>query len=94
MEAERNHDLLLKAMNLQELGANPFPYIIPVVPLSFPIELIEGENFVLIDLLKLNPGSSSQAVSSQEDQAGAATGTLVKCPGQPASKSTACPPSG
>ena len=44
---------------------------------SFPAELIEGEHFVLIDLFKLNLGSSSQAISAQEDQAGAATATLV-----------------
>ena len=74
-KAERNHKLLLTARNL---GANPFPYIIPVVPCSLPVELIEGEHFVLADLFKLNPGSSSQAVSTQEDQAGAATGTLVR----------------
>ena len=44
----------------------------------FPVKIIEREHFVLADLLKLNPGSSSQAVSSQEDQVGAAIGTLVR----------------
>ena len=77
-EVEHNHELLLMVRNLRELGASPFPYIILVVPSSLPAELIKGEHFVLIDLLKLNLGSSSQAVSGQEDQVGAATGTLVR----------------
>ena len=69
-EAERNHEILLTVSNLQGLGANPLPYIVPVIPRSLPVKLIEGEHFVLTDLLKLNPGSSSQAVSSQEDRVG------------------------
>ena len=68
----------MTARNLRELGASPFPYIIPVVPRSLPTELIEGENFVLEDLLKLSLGSSSPAVSGQEDQIGAAIETLVR----------------
>ena len=59
MEAEHNHELLLTARNLRELGASPFPYNIPVVPRSLPAKLIEGEHFVLANLFKLNPGSSS-----------------------------------
>ena len=78
MEAECNCELLLTMRNFRELGAKPFPYIFPVVPRLFPVELIEGEHFVLPDLLKLNPGSSSQAVSGQEDQVGATTRTLVR----------------
>ena len=75
-EAKRNHELLLMAV--RELGASPFPYIISVVPRSLPSELIKGEHFVLIDLFKLNLGSSSRVVSAQEDQAEAAKGTLVR----------------
>ena len=43
-----------------------------------PVELIEGEHFDLVDLFKLNPGSYSQVVSDQKDQARAATRTLVR----------------
>ena len=64
MEAERNHELLLVMKNLRELGGRPFPYIIPIVPRSLPAEVIEGEHFVLVDLLKLVTGSSSQVVST------------------------------
>ena len=80
------------AKNLRELGASPFPYIISVVPRSFPAYLIKGEHFVLADLFKLNPGSSSQVISAQEDQAKTFKGTLVRFfQGHLASKSTACP---
>ena len=47
--------------NLQELGASPFPYIVPVLPHPLPAKLVKGEHFVLTDLLKLILGSSSQA---------------------------------
>ena len=54
----------------------PIPSLI--LSTSFPTKLIEGEHFVLADLLKLNPSSSSQAISGQEDQVGAAIRTLVR----------------
>ena len=66
------------AKNLRELGASPFPYIISVVPRSFPAYLIKGEHFVLVELFKLNPGSSSQVISAQEDQVKTFKGTLVR----------------
>ena len=67
-EGERNHELLLSVMNLRELGANPFPYIVSIIPHPLPIELIEGERFVCDDLLKSILGSSSRARSAQEPQ--------------------------
>ena len=60
------------------MGGSPFPYIIPIVPRSLPAEVIEGEHFFLIDLLKLVLGSSSQAISTQEGQTEATTRTLVR----------------
>ena len=68
MEAYCNHELLLTMKNLHELGRRPFPYIIPIIPCSLPAEVIEGEPFVLSNLLKLVPGGFSQAVSTQEGQ--------------------------
>ena len=65
---ECNHEFLLFEKNLQELGASPFTYIVPVIPRPLPGELIKGENFILADLLKSIPGSSSQAGSDQEPQ--------------------------
>ena len=77
-EAERRHELLLIVKNLRELGGSPLHYIIPIVPHSLPAEVIEGEHFVLNDLLKLVLGSSSQPTPTQEDQTKATAGTLVR----------------
>ena len=63
--------------NLRELGSTPFPYIIPVIPRSLLEELVEGEHFVLVDLLLSIPGSSSQAGSVEEPQAEITEGALV-----------------
>ena len=61
IEREYNHKLLLSIKNLQELGASPFPYIAPVLPCLLLEELIKGKHFVLTNLMKSIPGSSSQA---------------------------------
>ena len=58
-EREHNHELLLFAKNLQELGPNPFPYIVHVIPRPLLEELIKGEHIILHDLLKSIPGSYS-----------------------------------
>ena len=68
-EREHNHKIFLFVKNLQELGASPFPYIVPVIPRLLPEELIKGEHFIFADLMKSIPGSSSQAGSAQEPQA-------------------------
>ena len=68
-EDERNHELLLSAKNLWELGANPFPYIVPVIPRPLQAELVREELFALADLLKSILGSSTQEGSTQEPQA-------------------------
>ena len=78
MEAEHNHELLLTVKNLRELGGSPFPYIIPIVPRSSPVEVIEGEHFVLSDLLMLVLGSSSQSTPTQKDQTDAVARTSVR----------------
>ena len=67
-EGEHNHEHLLNVKNLWELGANPFPYIVLVIPCPLPAELVRGEHFVLADLLKSIPGSSSQVGSVQEQE--------------------------
>ena len=67
-EGEFNHELLLSVKNLREFSANPFPYIVPVIPHPLPAELVRGKHFVLTDLLKSIPCSSSQAGNGQEPQ--------------------------
>ena len=69
IKGERNHEFLLSVKNLRELGANPFLYIVPVIPRPLPAELVRGEHFTLADLLKSILGSSTQAGSTQEPQA-------------------------
>ena len=49
---ERNHKLLLSVKNLRELGSSSFFYIVPVIPRSLLKDLVKGEHFVLVDLLK------------------------------------------
>ena len=61
--------------NLRELGTSPFRYIVPIIPRSFSVELVKGEHFVLSDLFKSIPDSSSQVGSAQVE---VAEGGLVK----------------
>ena len=63
--------------NLHEINANPFPYIIAIIPRPLLEELIKSEHFVIADLLKSIPSSSSQAVSTQESEVEIAQGALV-----------------
>ena len=65
-EGECNHELFLSVRNLQELGASPFPYIVPIFPHSLPWELVKGEHFTLVDLQKPISSSSAQARFVQE----------------------------
>ena len=76
-EGERNHELLLSMKNLHKFGASPFPYIVIVIPCPLQEKLIKGEHFVLVDLLKSIPGSSSQVGFAQEPQAKITEGALV-----------------
>ena len=39
-EMEHSHKLLLYVRNLQELGASPFPYIVPIFPRLLSKELV------------------------------------------------------
>ena len=71
------NELLLSVKNLQELGFDPFPYIAPFIPHPLSGEAVRGEHFVLADLLKSIPGSSSQAGFTREPQAKIVEGTLV-----------------
>ena len=66
IEGEHSHELLLSVKNLKELSVSPFPYIAPVIPRPLLAELVKGEHFTLVDLLKSILGSSLQAGSAQE----------------------------
>ena len=47
-----NNEPLLSVKNSQELGSSPFPYIAPVIPRLLPGEVVGGEYFVFVDILK------------------------------------------
>ena len=56
-ERERHHEILLTVRNLRGLSRNPSPYILPVIPRPLPTEIVEGEHYVIANLLNLAPGS-------------------------------------
>ena len=58
-EREQHHKILLTLKNIRELIRNPSLYILPVIPRILPIEIVEGEHYVITDLLNLVLGSSS-----------------------------------
>ena len=66
-EWERHHEILLTGRILRELSCSPSPYIIPR---PLPIEIVEGEHYVIADLLNLAPGSSSLAKTSETETVG------------------------
>ena len=69
-EWERHHEILLTVKNLRELSRNPSPYTLPVIPCPLPIEVVEGEHYVITDLLTLIPGSSSPVQASETEVVG------------------------
>ena len=79
---ERHHEILLTSRNLCELSCSPSPYTIPVLPHPFPIEIVEGEHYVIVDLLNLAPGSSSPANTSKIEMVGREL-VISTQPGQP-----------
>ena len=69
-ERERHHEILLTAQNLRELSRSPSAYIIPIIPRPLPAKIVEGEQYVIVDLLNLAPGSSSPAKTSEIEAVG------------------------
>ena len=69
-EKEWNHEILLTAKNLRELRCSPSPYTIPVIPRPLPVEIVDGEHFVIVDLPNLASGSSSPAKDLETEAVG------------------------
>ena len=69
-EWERHHEILLTAKNLHELSRSSSSYIIPFIPCPFSVELMEGEHYVIVDLLNLAPGSPSPTKNSETEVVG------------------------
>ena len=69
-EQERHREILLTVKNLRDLSRNPSPYTLPVIPCPIPIKVVQGEHYVIADLLTLIPGSSSLAQASEIEVVG------------------------
>ena len=52
-ERERHCKVLLTLKNLSDMRRNPDPYSLPIIPCPLPSEIIDGEHFVTVDLLRL-----------------------------------------
>ena len=69
-EWELHHEIFLTAKNLRELSRNPSSYIIPVIPRFLPVEMVEGEHYVIAGLLNLAPRSSSPSKNFETEEVG------------------------
>ena len=67
---ERHNEILLTAKNLLDLGRSLSLYIILVIPRPLPAEILEGEHYIIVDLLNLAPGSSSPAKNFEIEAVG------------------------
>ena len=69
-ERERYHEIPLIVKNLRDLSSSPSPYTITVIPRPLPIEIVEGEHYVIVDLLNLAPDSLSSTRNSETEAVG------------------------
>ena len=57
-EWERHYKVLLTPENISTMRHNLTPYTLPVIPRSLPLDVVEGEHFVIADLRCLASGSA------------------------------------
>ena len=69
-EREQHYEILLSVKYLHELNRSPSPYIIPVIPRPLPVKIVEGEHYVIADLLNLAPSSSSPTKNFETEVVG------------------------
>ena len=81
-EQERHHEILLTTKNPRDLSRDSSPHTIPVIPPPLPIEIVEGEHFVITDLQHLVLSSSSPAKDSETEAVGRKL-VISTQPGQP-----------
>ena len=60
-EQERHCEVLLTLKNLADVRRSPAPYSHPIIPRSLPSEIVDGEHFVITDLLSLLVGHASSS---------------------------------
>ena len=64
---EWHHEILLTTKNLRELSSSPSSYIIYVILCPLPVDIVEGEHYVIADLLNFASSSSSLAKNSDTE---------------------------
>ena len=69
-DREQHHEILLIVKNLRELSRNPSSYILPVISHPLSLEIVEGEHYVIANLLTLVPGISSPTQTSKTEVVG------------------------
>ena len=52
-ERKHHYQVLLTRENISVVRRNPAPYTLPVIPRSLPLNVVEGEHFVLADVRRL-----------------------------------------
>ena len=86
-ERERHYKVLLTSENISAMRHNPTPYNLPVIPRPLPLDVVEGEHFVVVDLRRLvscNVSSSRDPVveaSSRVQGVGSASGAYTSSSG-------------
>ena len=55
-ERERHYRVLLTRENVSTVRHNLAPYTLPVIPRKLPLNIVEGEHFLLKDVRRLTSG--------------------------------------
>ena len=58
-EQEHDYEVLLTLKNLADVRRNLAPNSLPIIPHPLPLEIVDREHFVIVDLLNLIAGSVS-----------------------------------
>ena len=66
-ERECHYKVLLTSKNLANVRRNSAPYSLPIIPRPLPSEIVAGEHFVTVDLLRLISGSASTSGSAEAE---------------------------
>ena len=57
-EQERHYKVLLTPDNISAVRRNPVPHTLPVIPRPLPLDIVEGEHFIIDDLRRLVSSSA------------------------------------
>ena len=60
-ERECHYQILLTRENISTMRHDPAPYTLPVIPRPLPLNVVEGEHFVLVDVRHLVSSSASSS---------------------------------